>query len=308
MKIAILGATSQIAGDLVKSMSDTGRHELYLYARRPLTSPLQSAVHSASAVVYVGDYASFDVDHEFDALINFVGIGNPSAAAKLGAEIFDITLKFDQLALDYTLMHRQCRYIYLSSGAAFGGAFEKPIDKDSVSNIPLNTLKPQDWYGAAKLHAECRHRSHHNLPIVDIRIFNYFSARQNLDAGFFICDILRSIRDGSTLKTSAQNIVRDYLHPWDFHNLIEAVLDSPATNDAIDGYSRLPINKFSLLAQMKQQFGLKFEIVEDNVGINATGAKLHYYSLNTRASRYGYEPGLTSIEGISREAEVLLNF
>ena len=307
MKIAILGATSQIASDLVKSMSDAGRHELYLYARRPSALQLQPSAHAVTAVVHAGDYSSFDVNYEFDALINFVGVGNPAAAAQVGAEIFDATLKFDQLALSYVQLHPQCRYIFLSSGAAYGGGFIKPVDNDSVATTPINNLTPQDWYGTAKLHAECRHRAYYNLPIFDIRIFNYFSASQNLDARFFICDILRAIRSKSILKTSAQNIFRDYLHPCDFHNLIEAVLNSSANNDVIDAYSLSPVDKFSLLDRMHRQLELRFEIVEDSVVINATGVKTHYYSLNTRASKYGYVPQLTSIEGVIKESEILLN-
>ena len=35
--------------------------------------------------------------------------------------------------------------------------------------------------------------------------------------------------------------------------------------------------------------------------INATGNKPHYYSLNTRASDFGYQPSLTSLQGVVKE-------
>lgn len=306
MRIAILGATSQIAKDLIKSIGETARHELYLYARRPAAVEVPASDRVRASIRHVGDYASFGADLEFEALINFVGVGNPATAARMGADIFDITLQYDQLALNYIRVHPRCRYIFLSSGAAYGSNFLKPACRDTPATVPVNRFTPQDWYGAAKLHAECRHRSYRDLPIIDIRVFNYFSASQDLGARFFICDILRSIRDSTTLITSTENIVRDYLHPSDFCRLIEAVLSSPPINDVVDGYSRAPVEKFTLLNRMKDQFGLNYEFSDAGVGVSSTGIKPNYYSLNTRAFDFGYEPALSSIEGVVNEAVFLL--
>lgn len=306
MRIAILGATSQIAKDLIKSMGETGRHELYLYARRPAAVEVPASDRARAAIRQVGDYASFGAGLEFEALINFVGVGNPAVAAQMGAEIFDVTLQFDQLALNYIREHPQCRYIFLSSGAAYGSSFLEPAYRYTPATVPINSFTTQDWYGAAKLHAECRHRSYRELPIIDIRVFNYFSASQDLGARFFICDILRSIRDHTILRTSTENIVRDYLHPSDFCQLIEAVLGSAPTNDVVDGYSLAPVDKFTLLKLMRDQFGLNYELSEDEGGVTSTGAKKYYFSMNTRASDFGYAPTLKSIDVIVRGATELL--
>lgn len=306
MRIGILGATSQIARDLTESLGAAGRHELYLYARQPAALKRPSSHPANAAVVHVGDYASFGSGQELDALINCVGVGDPAAAARMGADIFDVTLQFDQLALSYVRAHPRCRYIFLSSGAVYGTHFLKPADRETPAIVPINNLAPQDWYGTAKLHAECRHRAHGSLPIIDVRLFNYFSARQDLSARFLICDALRAIRDHTTLRASAENIIRDYLHPSDFCSLIEALLTASPANAVVDGYSRSPVDKFTLLTRMKDQFGLDFECVEDMAGVNATGTKPHYYSLNTRAAEFGYAPALSSLEGVVREATVLL--
>jgi len=307
MKIAILGATSQIAQNLIKSMGEDGRHQLWLYARRPVELQKQWSNSSVEFIIHVGDYTSFEKNSGLDAIINFVGVGDPAAAAQMGADIFDVTLRFDQFALAHIRAHPNCRYISLSSGAAYGSSFHKPVNQDSCAVVPLNVFTSQDWYGAAKLNVECQHRAYRDLPIIDIRIFNYFSSSQNLDAKFLICDILRSIRDQTLLKTSPENIVRDYLHPTDFSRLVDALLDSSPVNDVVDAYSRAPIDKYALLVRMKEQFGLKYEFDDGAIGLNATGAKVNYYSLNTRASQYGYQPKLTSMEGIAMEAAVALN-
>jgi nucleoside-diphosphate-sugar epimerase len=306
MRIAILGGTSQIAKDLVFAFSSQSNHEFMLFARRPEAVNQWLASAGLSGRYAVADFGAFDSSKYFDAIFNFVGVGNPAQAMAMGASIFDVTLNFDELALNYLRRHPNCRYMFLSSGAAYGATFDEPVDKNSTAVVAINNLQPQDWYAVAKLHAECRHRSLPHLPIIDIRVFNYFSRTQNISARFLITDILRAIRDKTVLKTSPDYIVRDYLHPSDFYKLASALLSAPPANAAVDGYSRAPIDKPSLLAAMQEEFGLRYEIAEGAAYVNATGSKPHYYSRNTRAADFGYQPALTSLEGILKEMRPIL--
>ena len=196
---------------------------------------------------------------------------------------------------------------FLSSGAAYCSNFDAPADINTKATIDINNLKPQDWYAVAKLHAECRHRSLAHLPIVDIRVFNYFSHTQDMEARFLITDILRAIRDKTVLKTSPDYIVRDYLHPSDFFGLVSALLAGPSANAAVDCFTRAPIDKHTLLAVMQGRLGLQYEITEANASVNATGRKPHYYSLNMNASDFGYRPSLTSLEGLIKETASILD-
>jgi nucleoside-diphosphate-sugar epimerase len=306
MRIAILGATSQIATDLILSYSMHSSHELVLFARRPeVVTQWQTSV-GLSGRYAVADFTVFGADEHFDIIFNFVGVGDPAQAAAMGASIFDVTLKYDEMALNYVRQHPECRYIFLSSGAAYGSSFDAPVDENTKAVVAINNLMPQDWYAIAKLHAECRHRSLPHLSIVDIRVFNYFSHTQDISARFLITDILRAIRDKTVLKTSPAYIVRDFLHPSDFYSLVTALLASPAANASVDCYSKAPIDKPNLLAVMQENFGLSYENIEANASVNATGGKPHYYSLNTRAADFGYVPSLTSLEGILIETRELL--
>jgi nucleoside-diphosphate-sugar epimerase len=301
MRLAILGATSHIAKDLVQSFAAHSSHELVLYARRPdVVAQWLTRVDLADRYA-VADFAAFSSDENFDAILNFVGVGDPAQAAAMGATIFDVTLKYDELALDYVRQHPDCRYIFLSSGAAYGASFDAPVDENTKATIAINNLQPQDWYAVAKLHAECRHRALAHLPIVDIRVFNYFSHTQDMEARFLITDIVRAIRDKTVLKTSASPIVRDFLHPSDFHQLVNMLLTAPASNAYVDCYSQAPIDKVSLLAIMQENFGLSYEIWDEPLSINATVSKSHYYSLNRNASDFGYKPKFSSTEGLIYE-------
>jgi nucleoside-diphosphate-sugar epimerase len=305
MRIAILGATSQIAKDLILSFVHAGqKEELSLFARRPGAVSVWLDTVGLAKHFSVADFAAFG-SQDYDAIINFIGVGNPAQAVAMGATIFDITSQFDNLVLDYLHGHPGCRYLFLSSGAAYGSSFNEPVQRASKAMVTLNDLPPQEWYGVAKLHAECRHRGLPHMAIIDIRVFGYFSRTQDLSPRFLLTDIIRNIRDGTVLQTTPDYIVRDFLHPADFSNLIHSLLTSPPVNLAVDCYSRAPVDKPSLLAEMQRQFGLRYEVTEEPVAVNATGAKPHYYSLNHRAADFGYSPTRTSIEGVLEEARAI---
>jgi hypothetical protein len=101
MRLAILGATSQIAKDLTLSFAALTSHELVLYARRPEVTSSWLCNANLAGRYTVADIDAFNTNNHFDAILNFVGIGDPAQAIKIGASIFDITLKYDELALSY---------------------------------------------------------------------------------------------------------------------------------------------------------------------------------------------------------------
>jgi nucleoside-diphosphate-sugar epimerase len=306
MRIALLGATSQIARDLVASFAHTSDHVLALFARRPEAVTVPQSLLDASRCT-VANLADFDPSRVFDAIINFVGVGTPRKTVTIGASILDITQRFDDLALAALSHNPGCRYIFLSSGAAYGSQFDRPADKDTIADFPINQLGAQDWYGIAKFYAECRHRSLADLPIVDIRVFNYFSRTNDLAARFFITDILCAIRDQTTLHTSPDYMRRDFLGPTDFQQIVSCILAAPEQNLAVDCYTRAPINKQEILSLMQQHFGLRYQVGPAPADVpSATGTKPHYYSLSRRAADLGYEPTQSSADNLLEEANALL--
>jgi nucleoside-diphosphate-sugar epimerase len=307
MRIAFLGATSQIAKDLVLSFTERNCHELLLYARRPeVVSQWLASVGLASQIV-AADFSDFKTDQHFDAVINFVGVGNPAQAAAMGATIFDVTTKYDEIALNYVQHHTECKYIFLSSGAAYCSNFDEPVNEKTKIDININNIKRQDWYGLAKMHAECRHRAQTQMSIVDVRVFNYFSHTQDMNNSFFITEIIQALRNGTVLKTSEDYFVRDYMHPSDFYTLINSILCSTKINIAVDCYTKAPIDNINLLNEMKKQFRLKYTYNNFENTINATGRKKYYYSKNHAANIFSYVPKLNSIDGIMLEAQLILS-
>jgi len=305
IRIAMLGATSQIAKDLIISFSQHTDYHCILFSRSPEKVAIWLQSTDRECLYQSKSYLDFS-SGDYDAIINFVGVGDPARAKVMGASIFDITYQYDQLALDYVKLHLKCKYIFLSSGAVYGDVFDSPVDSESVSKFSINHLNSSNWYGLAKLYAEARHRALPKLPIIDVRVFNYFSHTQDISTRFFIADVLRAIRAGEVLRTSSEYIVRDFLHPSDFYQLVNRILTAPSVNMAVDCFTAAPIDKPKLLATMRDEFDLRYEIMEENYSINATGSKPFYYSLNKSAEKFGYRPIYTSLEGVLKESSKIL--
>jgi nucleoside-diphosphate-sugar epimerase len=307
-RIAFVGATSQIAKDLVLSFVEHGVAKPLLYVRHVDTAAQWLQANSLQEICSLHRYDEYgQLPHE--AVINFVGVGDPKRAAEMGSSIFEVTQRFDDMVLVELVKNPLRRYLFLSSGAAYGNSFTEPVTADTEARIAINAIAPQDYYAVAKLHAEVRHRSRPNLSIVDIRVFNYFSRTQDVEARFFITDIVRAVRDGKVLRTSPDYIVRDFLHPQDFFQLVRCLLDAPPHNGPIDCYSSAAVDKPALLKAMHEHFGLNYEIAESGgaVAINATGAKPHYYSLNRQAAAFGYQPQYSSLGGVLEETRAILS-
>ena len=305
MRIAILGATSEIAKDTINLLGKKPQYQLSLFSRRPeLVSQWASSLNLLAQPLSL-DLDHFDQSYQFDAIINFIGAGNPLRIQQIGDEILDVTYQYDNIAINYLKHFPKCRYIFLSSGSIFGPEFTLPVDINSRANLQDNALSASNWYSKAKLAAEFEHRLHNYLSIVDLRVFNYFSHTQNLSSKYLITDIARAIQDSSILVTSAENIMRDYIHPADFCNLLIAILNAAPLNTALDSYSQSPIDKLTLLKVLQEQFDLRVEFIETGVEHNPTGSKSNYFSLNKSAAGLGYEPQYSSLSGILMEMNLL---
>ena len=303
--IAILGASSQIAKDFILSASAAKEYELILYVR-DIPGMRAWLSEKALAALNVFTYESYG-QQGHEVVMNFIGVGDPSRAAAMGASILDITLEYDQMVLQELSKHPTRKYLFLSSGAAYGSAFDVPACHDSSAAVPLNAISAQDYYSVAKLHAEVRHRAAGSMPIVDIRVFNYFSKTQDISARFFVTDIVRAIRDDEVLRTLPGNMTRDYLHPQDFYNLVHCIIQSPNKNTAIDCYTRSPISKYDLLNEMSEKLGLRYAFIDaPSVSVNATGAKPHYYSTYYAAADFGYKPLYSSLDTVLNESAAIL--
>jgi nucleoside-diphosphate-sugar epimerase len=304
-KIAIFGATSQIAGDLILSMSESATFDLLLYAR-----DINKLNDWLKANKLIGRYGVFELSSygkiPHGVVINFVGVGDPAKAAIMGSSIFEATRFYDQIILNDLKKNPSRKYIFLSSGAVYGADFSTPAAARKPSKILINSFDSTQYYSVSKLYAECMHRSLHASNIIDLRVFNYFSCTNNINSRFFITDVLRAIDTNSVFKTSRKDITRDYIHPVDFFQLIVHIIRGAPRNWALDCYSACKVTKHELLNLFVDKFGLKCVFTEAYQAVNATGQKDNYFSEYKIASEIGYQPQYTSLGGIELEASKIL--
>lgn len=294
MKIAILGATSQIAKDLILSFSD--EHNLALFSRK-ISDVTVWMLENNLRNFTSNSYFELKNLRDVDVIINFVGAGSPELIMKLGERIFDITESFDNMAMEYVERNHDCKYIFISSGAVFGDNFHTPADAEKNSVFPINNLQPHHYYGYAKAMAEVRHRISPRT-IFDLRVFSYFSPTVNINKRFMLNNMIRAIKDKSVFKIDRTQVIRDYIGPLDFYQMINVLMRQDKMNTAVDIYSRQPVSKDTLVSAMVERYGLQYETINSPIGIHSTGMKHKYYSVNASAYALGYKPTLSSLENI----------
>jgi hypothetical protein len=253
------------------------------------------------------DYNTFQ-SFSYDVIINCIGVETRNKNNCDFTRYFSVTEEFDNLVLKYLQnINPNAIYISLSSGAVYGRGFLVSAEESSVNCLSVNNIFPEDYYSIARINAEAKHRSHRNLRIIDLRIFSYFSRFINLLDGYFITDVMQSILNNKVLVTDSTNIVRDYLHPEDFFEMIMKCIAAKRLNLAFDVNSLHPVAKQDILDYFSSEYGLKCEKRDFSKNSSATGLKMNYYSINNRARRIGYLPKFSSLDTIKCEAKYILS-
>lgn len=303
-RIAILGANSQIALDYIESSLKKNNRELYLFSRNPIA--LQNLVDTKCISRFKSlGYDQFGLD-SYDLIINFVGGSDPALISRMGRDIFILTDHYDHLAIGYLQKNDQCKYIFISSGAAYGDVFSiNPATELTKPNFDLDNLAPPDYYGAAKYMAEQRHRALSGLNIVDIRIFSYISKRQNLESKLFLPQVIAAIKNKADFLTSDEEMWRDYVGPEDFFQLTEVLLSRDKLNISLDCYSKESVEKLEILSVLSEKFGFAYDVT--NEFASKQNSKKYYFSRNKLAETFGYFPEHRSLELIVELTSYFVN-
>jgi nucleoside-diphosphate-sugar epimerase len=288
--IAILGATGTLGLSLAHEFAADPRG-LVLFARHP--DRLANEPFAASVgVCPLGEFKAAD----FDLVINAIGAGDPGRVAAIGAEILEITDRWDGRVLD--TMDARTRYVFLSSGAVHGSDLSEPVGGDSRLSIPVNDRAVVPPYIMAKILAEARHRHLLNRSILDLRVFAYADATLPRDGHFFLCELARSIGSQLPFKTSATDMVRDYASRTEVAAMIRCWEAAGARNTPLDVYTRAPARKSDILRLAQERFGIEIDYCAD-IAHSGTAEKPFYASLDRAAAALGYTPERTALEVVT---------
>ena len=301
--IAIFGSTGHIGKNLISFFIKNNDFKIFLFSRD--TKKFESLKMIFSDTMSFNTYDDFG-KNEYDVVINCVGISNPNAFEKNSRSIFDTAEFYDTMVLDYLKNFPTTLYINLSSGAVFSGEFDKPVDDSSTYKFDVNGINKGEMYSISKMYLESKHRSLPDLNIVDLRIFGFFSRFIDVNAGFFMSELLQALKNKSEFITDKKDFVRDYVNPNDFYDLTKNCIANKKINDVFDVYSKEIISKFQILEECFNKFDLKFKLVEKIESISPTGVKKNYYSLSRKAEKINYSPQFSSLETILNESSLFL--
>lgn len=301
--IAIFGSTGHMGKNLISFFIKNNDFKIFLFSRD--IKKFESLKMIFSDTMSFNTYDDFG-KNEYDVIINCVGISNPNAFEKNSRSIFDIAEFYDTMVLDYLKNFPTTLYINLSSGAVFSGEFDKPVDDSSTYKFDVNGINKGEMYSVSKMYLESKHRSLPDLNIVDLRIFGFFSRFIDVNAGFFMSELLQALKNKSEFVTDKKDFVRDYVNPKDFYDLTKNCIANKKINDVFDVYSKEIISKFQILEECFNKFDLKFKLVEKIESISPTGVKKNYYSLSRKAEKINYSPQFSSLETILNESSLFL--
>ena len=301
--IAIFGSTGHIGKNLISFFIKNNDFKIFLFSRD--IKKFESLKMIFSDTMSFNTYDDFG-KNEYDVIINCVGISNPNAFEKNSRSIFEIAEFYDTMVLDYLKNFPTTLYINLSSGAVFSREFDKPVDDSSTYKFDVNGINKGEMYSISKMYLESKHRSLPDLNIVDLRIFGFFSRFIDVNAGFFMSELLQALKNKSEFITDKKDFVRDYVNPKDFYDLTKNCIANKKINDVFDVYSKEIISKFQILEECFNKFDLKFKLVEKIESISPTGVKKNYYSLSRKAEKINYSPQFSSLETILNESSLFL--
>ncbi|MDO8962978.1 MAG: NAD(P)-dependent oxidoreductase [Coriobacteriia bacterium] len=301
MRIAILGATGHVGRSLAAELGARDGIDLALVARAPdrARAFAQTRVAGAWEVASFSELAAVDAD----LVVQCAGVGDP---ARLGMDVLEIEERLDESFLGWLAAHPSARGVAFSSGAVYDSTFDVPVDDCTPLCDPARTPEaPGEAYAIAKSRSEARHRAS-GLPVVDLRLFGYFTRLIDPDAAFLMNDLVRALRTGTDLVISPGEIVRDYADPTDLADLVLAAGSSGATESALDVVSASPVSRSTLLEHFVASRALGYTVRDVGGPASVTGAKPAYYSVSRRAEGVGFRPRHSAIETLDREVEALL--
>jgi len=306
-KIAIIGATSHIAKGLIYIFSQhTERYKVDLFARNINKLSNFLLKENLSKKFLISDFSKF-CEGKYEVIINCIGTGTPIGFQAQQSNIMRTTEQFDNMILDYLAENTESLYINMSSGAVYGKDYINPINQKTCPILDINNLSESDSYFVAKINSEAKHRALKHLNIVDLRVFSYFSRFIDLEAGYLVTDMIKSLINNKPFETNNTDIVRDYVSFEEIFQLIEKCIEKQKLNDWFDVYSLKEIRKFELLDFYKQKYSLIWKLKNGLTQLNTGGIKSCYYSTNRKAAEVlGYKPRFTSLEIIKMETDLIL--
>jgi nucleoside-diphosphate-sugar epimerase len=291
MNIAVWGGTGHVGRALYYALINKG-FNCHTYVRN---------FEKADRYLPSNSFSGFSEfpSRKYDILINGIAAG-----AVQERFLFETLEKWDWRLIEFAKEHPKCCCVSISSGAAYGCNFSAPVDDKASMTLCPNHVEKSQIYGLIKLMCEQRHRSFQDLPLVDLRLFAFFTRHMDLEQPFFMSEVIKAVKNDDVLVTQSSDFYRDFTHPDDFAELI-SLCARKKINAEYDLYSKSPIKKSEILDIFVKRYGLRYSGGE--VWQSLTGNKSHYFSNSRKAAELGYEPEFSSFDVLISESDYILS-
>jgi hypothetical protein len=264
-KIAIIGSTSHVAKNLIEYFNKEHQH-IDLYSR---------------------SLNNLDIlPNGYDCIINCI-------LAKVTEPLyFETSEHFDNLILDYLQLNTDCLYINCSSGVVH-----------EIRKCDVDNLREEHYAMVSKLNSEMKHAAHKNLNVIDLRFYSFFSRFTNLEAPYFMNEIIKSVINKETFITTKKNFSRDYINPLDLYNIIKYLIAVQKIRGHFEIGSTQPTSKDAIINYFIKDYNLKIKYVDKIDFKGYTASKINYFPKErTLPSLVKY----SSLDTIKEESRVIL--
>ncbi len=308
--IAIFWATSHIAKNLLFYFSKNTEYIIDAYVRdeKKLFQFIKIYNLPASRIQIcdIKNTHFIQSSSSYKLIINCIGVWKPNILKEIWWKIIFLTEKYDNLIIDYLKKNKETLYVHMSSWAVYKGNFSKAIDSDTHTNININNIDDSYYYFTSKLYAEIKHRSLSDLKIVDLRIFSFYSQFIDIDASFFMSQLIKSIKNKTPFQTNTHDFIRDFISPFSLFTIILKLLQKKHINTWFDVVSDAPITKNEILDLLQKKYTLTIKYTDINFD-TISWKKDIYYSKSTKLKNTIWEyTDISSQDTIIEETNKIL--
>ncbi|MQG29174.1 MAG: NAD(P)-dependent oxidoreductase [SAR202 cluster bacterium] len=239
MVTLVTGGTGFVGANIVKDLVQNG-HQVVSFDINGPDQLLQDFLgESSSSVIFVqGDIVDpasverLSQDHQIDKIVHAAvyTVNREALEIERSRDVIAINLEGTANLLELARTQKVSRFIYVSSGAAYGSAL--PGDQTLNEETPA---VPGNLYGITKFASEMitrRYGELHGLSTASVRLSTPYGPMERVTGHRAVMSVFydwtgRAVR-GETIIAEDMNQGRDYIYIADIADGIRAVLDASA--------------------------------------------------------------------------------
>ena len=238
MVTLVTGGTGFVGANIVKDLADNGHHVVSFDINGP-DKLLEGFVGQASSpVAFIqGDIvdpesvARLGLDYQIDKIVHAAvyTVNREALEIERSRDVIAINLEGTANLLELARTQQTKRFIYVSSGAAYGSAL--PSDQTLNEETPP---VPENLYGITKFASEMitrRYGQLHGLSTATVRLSTPYGPMERVTGHRAVMSVFHDwtgrVARGEGITTEDMDDGRDYIYITDIADGLRTVLDSP---------------------------------------------------------------------------------